>query len=129
MIYWFKNKIENQSKTASMLFFKIKLRLCQYHVCQKTLFSRPCHFCQDYFKFVRTMSHVCQEYVIFFKTMSWDQFDNRFCQQILLNMFCHQILSTGFVNRFCQHVSIFLHLEQKFHKPGSQRQQQQQSYV
>ena len=55
------SKIENQSKTASMLFFfKIKLRLCQYHVCQDPV-------CQDYFKFVRTMSHVCQEYVIFFQ--------------------------------------------------------------
>jgi hypothetical protein len=107
------------------VFFKIEIRLFQYHVCQdhvmfiKTLMSRPCLVCQDHFN-LSWPCHICQEYVIFFKTMS------RISTTSSLVKF-GQVWSSliKFDQMFCQHVSIFLHFEQNFHKPWSQRQQQQ----
>ena len=116
-----KNKIENQSKTASTFFFKIKLRLCQYHVCQKPV-------CQDHVIFVNIISSFSGPCLMFDENMSFfprpchvlsTGLVNKFCQQILLtglvnkfyqtcfvNMFCQQVMSTGFVNsfvnRFCK---------------------------
>ena len=92
---------------------------------------------------VKTSSCLCQDMLLFCQQVL---LDTKFCQNVLstglstgfVSRFCQQVLSTGFVNRLCQQVmstgfvnwffkqvlskiSYFVDLEQKFHKPGSQR--------
>ena len=68
-------------------------------------------------------------YINFF--FNFQEYVNFFQDHVMFVMTVF-LKSTCCVNVFCQHVlsTIFLHLEQKFHKPGNQRQQQeQQRYV
>ena len=108
------NKIENQSKTASMFFFKIWLRLCQHHASQDHVMFVQDPVCQDHV----CQGHVCQDHVMSVKNMSyfWDHVMfamsffkfNMFCQHVLstcfANMFCQHVLPTCFENMLCQHV-------------------------
>ena len=106
----------NQSKTLTtdqkciLTFFSIFKNM--------SFFPRPCHVLSTGF-----VNRFCQQILL-------TGLVNKFYQTCFVNRFCQQVMSTGFVNRFCQHVSIYLHFEQNFHKPGNQRQQQeQQRYV
>jgi hypothetical protein len=98
-------------------------QVCQDHVCQdhvmivKTIssMSGPYHVCLEYVIFLRPchrpamsclsrichfFDHVCQEYVIFLRPC-------HVCHDSVykFNMFCKHILSTYFVNIFCQQFS------------------------
>ena len=138
------NKIESQSQTASYSFYVLSRlwHVYQDHVCQDHVPQD--HVCQDKFMFVSRHVHVlsagfvtkfCQHVLStcfvkrFCQHVLSTCFVSRFCKQVLstsfVNRFCQQVMSTGYVNRFCQlvlsKISNFVDLEQKFHKPGSQR--------
>ena len=114
-----RNKIENHSKTASTVFFKIKLRLCQYRVCQKPV-------CQDHVIFVNIISSFSGPCLMFDKNMSFfprpchvlsTGLVNKFCQQILLTGLVNKFYQTCFVNRFCQQI-LLTGLVNKCHQTG-----------